>query len=119
MYQKDGFAEYKVSHKYDFALLKFESLKPSGDPKVDHVKAILYNSNHPNGVGFSFGGIVSTITMALDKRIEKGVFVVTGENYEYITWKSIATRVLRVSYEENKFCTSLYLRSISFLSVSF
>jgi|YelNatPaOPRAMG01_1025707.scaffolds.fasta_scaffold56016_2 dienelactone hydrolase len=192
MYQKDGIAEYKVSHGYDFDLLEFESLKPSGDPKVDHVKAILYNSDHPKGaivfihgtgqknfeplmyypkrfsqdgyttimpvlpyhfertplgqksgiafikgtdvqlatrfdqavtdvitcvdylenigfkniyiMGFSFGGMVSTITMALDKRIEKGVFVVTGGNYEYITWKSIATRVLRISYEENKSC---------------
>ncbi len=55
-------------------------------------------------MGFSFGGMIATIAMAIDKRIEKGVFVVTGGNYEYITWKSVATKILRVSYEENKEC---------------
>ncbi len=194
MYQKYGFAKYKISHGSAFDLVEFESLKPSGDPKIDHVKALLYNSDRPKGaivfihgtgqknfapltyypkkfsssgyttimpvlpyhfertplgqksgiafikgtdvqlaarfdqavtdvmtcvdylesigfktiytMGFSFGGMISTITMALDKRIKKGVFVVSGGNYEYITWKSIATRVLRVSYEENKLCNS-------------
>ncbi len=57
-----------------------------------------------NIMGFSFGGMVSTIAMAIDDRIEKGVFAVTGGNYEYITWKSVATNILRVSYEENKAC---------------
>lgn len=192
MYQKDRFAEYKLSQGSFFDLLEFQSLKPSGDPKVDHVRARIYNSDQPKGaivfvhgtgqknfepltyysekflkdgyttimpvlpyhfertplgqksglafikgtdvqlatrfdqavtdviacvdylenigfkriyiMGFSFGGMISTITMALDKRIEKGVFVVSGGNYEYITWKSIATKVLRISYEENKFC---------------
>lgn len=57
-----------------------------------------------NIMGFSFGGMISTIAMAIDHRIEKGIFVVTGGNYEYITWKSVATKILRVSYEENKAC---------------
>ncbi len=192
MYQKDGVAEYKISHGNFFDLLEFQSLKPSGDSTVDHVKARIYNAYQPKGaivfvhgtgqknfepltyypkkflkdgyttimpvlpyhfertpsgqksglsfikgtdvqlatrfdqavtdviacvdylesigfkkiyiMGFSFGGMISTITMALDKRIEKGVFVVSGGNYEYVTWKSIATKVLRISYEENKSC---------------
>ncbi len=58
-----------------------------------------------NIMGFSFGGMISAITMALDKRVKKGAFVVTGGNYEYITWKSLATRVLRISYEEDESCT--------------
>jgi len=193
MYRSNGSPEYRVSHGSEFDSVEFESLKPSGDPKVDRVKALLYKANKPKGavifvhgtgqrnfeplkyypehlaesgyvtmmpvlpyhfertpdgsksgtsfirgtdvqlakrfdqavvdlfscidyleklgfkkvniIGFSFGGMVSTITMALDRRIEKGVFVVSGGNYEYITWKSIATKVLRVSYEENKACT--------------
>ncbi|BBJ28954.1 alpha/beta hydrolase family protein [Athalassotoga saccharophila] len=60
-----------------------------------------------NIMGFSFGGMIATISMAIDKRIRKGSFVVTGGNYEYITWHSIATKVLRVNYEENKLCTPL------------
>ncbi len=103
MYQKDRFAEYKLSQGSFFDLLEFQSLKPSGDPKVDHVRARIYNSDQPKGAIVFVHG-TSTITMALDKRIEKGVFVVSGGNYEYITWKSIATKVLRISYEENKFC---------------
>ncbi|HHV71064.1 MAG TPA: alpha/beta hydrolase family protein [Clostridia bacterium] len=57
-----------------------------------------------NIMGFSFGGMISAIVMGLDRRIEKGIFVVTGGNFEYITWQSVATRVLRVSYEENEEC---------------
>ncbi|GEM_PF-655709 len=69
---------------------------------VDYLEKIEFEK--VNIMGFSFGGMISTIAMAIDKRIEKGVFVVTGGNYEYITWKSIATKILRVSYEENKAC---------------
>lgn len=58
-------------------------------------------------MGFSFGGMVSVITMALDKRVGKGAFIVTGGNYEYITWQSVATKILRISYEENKACTKI------------
>ncbi len=55
-------------------------------------------------MGFSFGGMVSAIAMALDQRIKKGSFAVTGGNYEYITWKSIVTKVMRVRYEESEEC---------------
>ncbi len=73
-----------------------------------------------NIMGFSFGGMISVIAMALDKRITKGVFAVTGGNYEYITWKSLATRVLRVSYEEDESCTpkKCHLRHAVFDEVS-
>lgn len=57
-------------------------------------------------MGYSFGGLISTIAMALDERIEKGILVVTGGNFEYITWKSFATKVLRVRYEEEENCNS-------------
>ena len=60
--------------------------------------------NEVNIMGFSFGGMVSTIAMALDQRIKKGSFVVTGGNYEYITWKSVATKIMRVRYEESEEC---------------
>jgi esterase/lipase len=55
-------------------------------------------------MGFSFGGMISTISLALDKRIDKGILVVTGGNFEYITWKSIATKVLRIRYEDEDSC---------------
>lgn len=69
---------------------------------VDYLEKIGFEK--VNIMGFSFGGMISTIVMAIDNRIEKGVFAVTGGNYEYITWKSVATKILRLSYEENKAC---------------
>lgn len=56
-------------------------------------------------VGFSFGGMIATISMAIDKRIKRGSLIVTGGNYEYITWHSVATKLLRVNYEDSKICT--------------
>lgn len=56
-------------------------------------------------MGISFGGMIALIAMAVDKRIRRGVFIVTGGNYEYLTWKSIATRVFRVKYEEDGSCS--------------
>lgn len=57
-----------------------------------------------NIMGYSFGGMISVIAMALDKRINKGAFVVSGGNFENITWKSVATKVLRVRYEDEDSC---------------
>lgn len=56
-------------------------------------------------MGFSFGGMIATISLALDHRINKGILVVTGGNFEYITWKSVATKVLRIRYEDEDSCS--------------
>ncbi len=37
-------------------------------------------------VGISLGGIVSAISMGIDKRIGAGVFIVMGGNYESLAW---------------------------------
>ncbi len=50
-------------------------------------------------MSFSFGGMIGTIAMGVDDRIKEGVFVVTGGNYLYITWRSFATRLIRKKYE--------------------
>ncbi|MCD6427561.1 MAG: alpha/beta hydrolase family protein [Caldisericaceae bacterium] len=50
-------------------------------------------------MGVSFGGMVGAIAMGVDDRIKKGIFVIAGGNFRYITWKSLATRVLRKKYE--------------------
>jgi len=46
-------------------------------------------------MGISSGGMIATIAMALDKRIKKGVLVITGGNLEIISWKSVSTRIYR------------------------
>lgn len=57
-----------------------------------------------NIMGYSFGGIISTIAMALDQRIKKAVLVVTGGNMEHITWESLATKELRERYRKEDYC---------------
>lgn len=57
-----------------------------------------------NLMGYSFGGLITTIAMALDQRIAKAVLVVAGGNLEYITWQSLATSELRTRYEKEEFC---------------
>jgi esterase/lipase len=56
-------------------------------------------------IGFSFGGMIGTIAKALDNRLDKGIFIVSGGNFLYITWKSVATKVLRVRYEDEDSCS--------------
>ncbi|KLO24957.1 alpha/beta hydrolase [Marinitoga sp. 1155] len=55
-------------------------------------------------MGFSFGGMVSTIASSLRQDIKGLSLAVTGGNFYHITWKSFVTGVLRVQYEENKEC---------------
>ncbi len=50
-------------------------------------------------MGVSFGGMVGTIAMGVEERIKKGIFVITGGDFRYITWKSLATKILRKKYE--------------------
>ncbi|MFU2157824.1 hypothetical protein [Caldisericum sp. AR60] len=49
--------------------------------------------------GFSFGGMIGTILMGIEKRIRNGMLVATGGDFEYITWKSLATQIIRKKYE--------------------
>lgn len=58
-----------------------------------------------NIMGMSFGGIIATISMAIDERFNKGAFIITGGNFEHITWHSVATKVLRISYEDEGSCS--------------
>ena len=50
-------------------------------------------------VGISFGGMISTIAMGLDKRIKAGVMIVSGGNSEKITRYSL---LLRWQYKHNE-----------------
>lgn len=69
---------------------------------IDYLQSIgIYSINI---VGISFGGMIAAIAAALDKRINKAALIVTGGNFQYITWESIATKVLRISYEDGSSC---------------
>jgi hypothetical protein len=50
-------------------------------------------------IGISLGSMFSIMSMALDKRIEKGVFILSGGDYSIITWKSPVMYKVREAYK--------------------
>jgi len=42
-----------------------------------------------NIIGVSLGGIIGFVVGAIEERIKKFIFLITGGNFEFITWKSI------------------------------
>jgi hypothetical protein len=48
-----------------------------------------------NIFGISLGSIVSVISMAMDKRINKGIFIVGGGNWNEIHWNGISRYILK------------------------
>lgn len=59
-------------------------------PKYDKSKLFL--------IGVSFGGMIGTMVMALDKRIKKGTLVITGGNWRWINFHSTYTGMVREEY---------------------
>ncbi|MEJ2354424.1 MAG: hypothetical protein P8Z50_04450 [candidate division WOR-3 bacterium] len=51
-------------------------------------------------IGISLGSMFSIMSMALDKRIEKGVFILSGGDYSIITWKSPVMYKVREAYRK-------------------
>ncbi|WGS64462.1 alpha/beta hydrolase family protein [Marinitoga aeolica] len=49
--------------------------------------------------GISFGGIIGTMTLALDKRFKKGVLMITGGNWRWINFHSPYTYKVREEYK--------------------
>ncbi|MBO8161010.1 MAG: alpha/beta hydrolase [Thermosipho sp. (in: Bacteria)] len=64
---------------------------------IDYIET---QSNLPVYImGFSFGGMISTLSMAIDKRIKKGVLAFTGGNWRWINWYSPYTETVRKEYK--------------------
>jgi pimeloyl-ACP methyl ester carboxylesterase len=49
-------------------------------------------------MGVSFGGIIGTLLLALDKRINKGILTITGGNWRWINFYSPYTDRVREEY---------------------
>jgi len=49
-------------------------------------------------MGFSFGGMITTMSLALDKRLKSGVLAFTGGDWRWINWYSPYTQTLRENY---------------------
>ncbi|MEJ5228859.1 MAG: alpha/beta hydrolase [Pseudothermotoga sp.] len=49
-------------------------------------------------MGFSFGGMIATISLALDKRLKNGILAFAGGDWRWINWYSPYTQSLRENY---------------------
>jgi dienelactone hydrolase len=68
-------------------------------------------------VGISFGGMISSIAMAMDRRIKAGVFIVAGGNSEKMTRYSLLLRwqyrVKKTEFESNQRAYQDYLAKVA------
>ncbi|RAO98782.1 alpha/beta hydrolase [Petrotoga sp. 9PW.55.5.1] len=53
-------------------------------------------------MGVSFGGIIGTMSLALDQRIKKGILMITGGNWRWINFYSPYTQKVRERYAKEK-----------------
>ncbi len=51
--------------------------------------------------GFSFGGMIATMAMGIDKRISKGVLAITGGNWRWINFYSSYSQAVRDDLAKN------------------
>ena len=61
---------------------------------IDIIEKII-SPNEINICGISLGSIVSVISMAVDKRIDKGILIVGGGSWEEIHWGGISRFILK------------------------
>jgi pimeloyl-ACP methyl ester carboxylesterase len=68
---------------------------------IDLVDLIKKENDRPiSMMGFSFGGMITTIALAREKRIEKGIICCSGGDWRWINWYSPYTKKLRDLYRE-------------------
>ncbi|HBT38995.1 MAG: alpha/beta hydrolase [Pseudothermotoga sp.] len=51
-------------------------------------------------MGFSFGGMITTMALAIDERFKKGILAFTGGDWRWINWYAPHTEQLRKDYME-------------------
>lgn len=57
------------------------------------------HSRAPTSImGFSFGGMIATMCLALDKRLKNGILAFAGGDWRWINWHSPYTESLRENY---------------------
>lgn len=96
-----GFKSGELFLKPDYLRERFEHAIVDVLTSLNYIKEKFGNKNYL--MGFSFGGMIATIASTFFK-VNGLSLCVTGGNFYYITWKSFATKVLRLKYEENKEC---------------
>jgi len=67
-------------------------------------------------IGISLGSVFSIMAMALDKRIEKGIFILSGGDYSILTWKSPVMFKVREIYKQRNITQKSCLEKRSLLN---
>jgi len=67
-------------------------------------------------IGISLGSVFSIMAMALDKRIEKGIFILSGGDYSILTWKSPVMFKVREIYKQRNITQKSCLEERSLLN---
>ena len=82
-------------------VVKFHEAVKDVRRTIDLIDTIEEFKNYPTHImGYSFGGIISTMALALDARLKKGVLSYTGGDWHWINWHSPYTEVVRKMYRE-------------------
>jgi hypothetical protein len=79
----------------DVETLKFFHQAVADIRKLIDILGMIYKHDGIYMCGTSLGCMVSTIAMAFDKRIKKGVLLIGGGNWEEIHWKGILRFILK------------------------
>jgi pimeloyl-ACP methyl ester carboxylesterase len=67
-------------------------------------------------IGISLGSLFSIMAMALDERIKKGVFILSGGDHSILTWKSPVMYKVREIYKKKGITRERCLRARTLLS---
>ncbi len=79
-----------------FCNIRFHQAVKDVRRTVDYIEVI---SSLPAAImGFSFGGMIATMTLALEKRIKAGILAFSGGDWYWINWYSPYTRSIREDY---------------------
>lgn len=65
----------------------------------------IFSPKEINICGVSLGSMVSVITMAVENKLKKGIFIVSGGNWEEIHWNGILRYVLKGNCAGNEMIT--------------
>lgn len=88
-------------HSPSHCIVRFHQAIKDVRRTIDFIETYENKNNLPIGImGFSFGGMIGTMTMALDNRIKAGVLAFTGGDWRWINWYSPYVEPVRQGYKK-------------------
>lgn len=88
-------------HSPSHCVIRFHQAVKDVRRTLDLIDANGWGAGLPTAVmGFSFGGMIATMAMALDKRLVVGILAFTGGDWRWINWYSPYLQPVRTAYEK-------------------